>query len=233
MIAPMTQTKENDHERYFRWFCDDLKENGYLKRFDRELETFRVSPKIKYKHEEHFKVKENKIKDFTLFSETNYTYDARLIWTEKALNIFTEILDFGGHFVFGMPTFVSHRMEIDGVIEIVSYVDVKPHYKAVAFGGGKMASFYTFPFKQKALYMLKGLYINKVVPVHSGKHGKTTCLFATTFVPNRYLYHDKAEGLRSIPYPKRSLVSYAAQKKKIIDDLLRVKNSKGKQTTLL
>lgn len=231
--APMTKTTENPHEMYFRWYCEELQQHGYLESFEREPETFLITPGINFKREKHFKVKPNELEEFELFPKRTYTYDFRLIWTKKAINIFTEILDFDGYFVFGMPTFVSHRINLNGQIKIVSYIDVKPHYAAVAFGGGKMKSYYTFPYVQKSLYIMKGLYINKIVPIHTGKHGRSTCLFATTFVPNRYKRTDKSLDQRNIPYKVRSLLSYCQQKEKIVNDLLKIKQGKNQQTSLL
>jgi len=233
-----TNTKENDNEMFFRWYCEELIQYGYLKRIDREPELISVFPKLTHKKEKHLKVQENYTEEIVMFQATNYTYDFRLIWTEKAINIFTEKYDPDGHFVFDRPIFVSHQILLENGIELVSYVDVKPHHAAVRFGGGKMASYYTFPFIQKYLFMSEGLYINKAIPVHTGKHGQSTCLFAQTFVPNRYLYTDKSEKLRKIPYRKRSITSFVAQKQAIVDSLLSVIKSKKKliinqQQTLL
>jgi len=119
---------------------------------------------------------------------------------------------------------------LDTGIELVSYVDVKPHFAAAAFGGGKMASYYTFPYIQKYLFMSQGLYINKIIPIHTGKHGRSTCLFATTFVPNRYLYTDKSGKFREIPYRKKSITSFTEQKQGIVDGLLKIKESKLNNT---
>jgi hypothetical protein len=218
---------------YFRWYCDDLIKHGYLESFEREAEKFRVLPKVDYKREKHLKTKENGFETISLFPETNYTYDFRLIWSEKALYIFTEPIEFDGFFVFGHPPFVSNWIEINGVVKMVSYIDVKPHYKAVEFGGGKMKSYYTFPFIQKYLYMTKGLYINKTIPIHTGKHGISTCLFASTFTPTRYVYTDKSGEERKIPFRKKGILAYCEQKSKIVDELLFIKKNKSTQVTLL
>jgi hypothetical protein len=232
-VTSKTATTENPIEREFRWYCEELQKHGFLKRFEREAETFIVLDSIDYQREKHYKTKPNTHERINLFRETTYTYDFRLIWTQKALNIFTEIITPGGSFVFGIPIFISHYITINGVEEIVSYVDVKPHHSAAQFGGGKMASYYTFPFIQKYLYLTKGLYINKIIPTHQGKHGRTTNLFATTFVPNRYLYTDKSGALRTIPYSKRSITSFVNQKEKIINDILKLKDNQSQQTKLL
>ena len=222
-----TETTENLNEMYFRWYCEELVQYGYLKRFEREPELISVFPSMKYLKEKHLKVQENYTEEISMFQETNYTYDFRLIWTEKAKYIFTEQYDPDGHFVFGMPIFVSHMIALDSGVELVSYVDVKPHYAAVQYGGAQLGSYYTFPFIQKYLFLTQGLFINKAIPIHTGKHGVTTCLFATTFVPNRYLYTDKSGAFRKIPYRKKAIVGFTEQKQGIIDDLLEVKRKKA------
>lgn len=226
-------TKENPGEMYFRWYCEELLQYGYLESFDRELEKFSILPDQVHRRERHLKTKENQFEEFNLLQAINYTYDFRLVWTEKALNLFTEIYIPDGYFVFGQPEFISHRILIDDVPKIVSYVDVKPHVSAAQFGGGKNASYYTFPFIQKFLMYTRGLYINKVIPTHAGKNGVNTCLFAKTFVPNRYRYTDSSGDLRKIPYRQHSIVSYCTQRQGTIDEVLRDKHNKNSQQTLL
>lgn len=229
-----TTTQENDHEMFFRWYCEELIEFGYLKRIVREAEMLSVFPKQVHKIEKHYKSKKpNSTEEITLLQETNYTYDFLLVWTEKAVNIFTEQYDPDTYFVFGKPVFISHKVMLDTGIELVSYIDVKPHIAAVTFGGGKMSSYYTFPLIQKYLMLSKGLFINKAIPIHSGKHGRSTCLFAVTFTPNRYRYTDKSGALRNIPYRKKSITSYASQREAIIKELLGFKADKESQQTLL
>lgn len=227
-------TKENPNEQYFRWYCEELIQYGYLKRIDREPELLAVFPKLVHKKEKHYKSKkENTIEEHVMFQPTNYTYDYRLVWTEKAINIFIELYNPDTHFIFGGPIFVAHNIVLDTGIEIVSYVDVKPHFAAVMYGGGKMASFYTFPLIQKYLFMTNKVYINKIIPINTGKHGVNTCLFASTFVPNRYRYTDKSGDLRKIPFKQRSIVSFTTQKKEIITNLMKSRNEKNNQTSLL
>jgi hypothetical protein len=231
-----TATKENPIEMYFTWYLDELVSNGFLKSYEREPETMIVLDSHSFKRERHLKTKENPLEDITLLPAITYTYDYRLVWHSSALNIFTEVYKPDGHFRFGIPTFISHYIEINGMPEIVSYVDVKPHYSAASFGGGKMASFYTFPFIQKFLMDSKGLYINKAIPVNQGKHGINTCLFAQTFTPNRYEFTDAGQQLRKIKFKKTSITSYVSKQRAIINRLLddiAKKNLKNNQQTLL
>lgn len=228
-----TKTTENPHEMYFRWYLEELQEQGFIKKFEREPELLAIFPKLTHKREKHFKSKPNTLEVFNMFQPTNYTYDFRIIWTDKAMNIFVELYEPDGFFIFGQPVFVAHHIKIDDIIEVVSYIDVKPHNAAARFGGGKMASYYTFPLIQKYLFMSKGLYINKIIPIHTGKHGRGSCLFAITFIPNRYKWTDTAKQLRAIPYRSKTLISFVTQKKGVTDAILREKHEKNSQQTLL
>ena len=234
--ASTFKTKENPGERYFTWFCDELVSAGYLKSYSREPETINVLKSYPHLREHHLKTKENTFIEFNLLQEINYTYDYRLIWTDKALYIFTEIFQPKGYFKFNTPQFISHEIMINGVKEIVSYIDVKPHFAAAQFGGGKMASYYSFPYIQKFLLTMRGLYINKVIPTNTGSHGISTCLFAKVFVPSRYLYTDAGKQLRKIPFRKSTIVHYVNRRQAIIDGFLQMqkaKDQKGTQGTLL
>lgn len=227
------KTQENDGEMYSRWFFEELVEYGYLKRFDREVETLNVLPAKKHKREKHFVKKKNTEETFTLLNELNYTYDFRLIWNEKAIHIFTDVYEKNGVFKYGQPHFISQWIVVNGVKELVSYVDIKPH-SAVAAYGGNLSTFYTFPLIQKILMITRDLFINKMIPVNSGRHGVNTCMFAQTFTPNRYRFTDGGGQLRSsIRFSVKTITSFAEQRKGIIDKLKKEESLKNTQQTLL
>ncbi len=223
------KTKEHNDEMYFSWYLDELVAHGYLKRYYREPETIVVMPSYKYKREKHYKTKPNEHEEISLFQSITYTYDFRLIWEEKAKYIFTEVFQKkeDASFKFGIPTFISHYVTIAGEVELVSYVDVKPHQSAAQFGGGKLASFYTFPFIQKILLSTRGLYINKAIPRNSGKYGLRTCLFATTFTPSRYKFTDIDSRLRKIKFRVVPITTYVKNQQAIIDDALAIEKKKN------
>lgn len=236
MNKKQNSTYENPIEMYFRWYLEELKQEGYLKDFEREAETLIVLNAFEYNREKHFKTKENVREPFNLTPAITYTYDYRLVWDKKALNIFTEPMHEGGCFRFGVPPFISHYIELMDEQEIVSYVDVKPHASAAQFGGGKLSSFYTFPFIQKFLLEKYHIYVNKIIPINQGKHGVNTNLFATTFTPRRYNLTDKGQMQRKIPFKKTTLHTFVERRKSIVEDLLRdieKKNAKNNQQTLL
>lgn len=219
-------TEINDHEQYFEWYLDELEAHGFIERYDREPETLLVVPPYIHQREKHLKKSENKIEDFALLSAMEYTYDYRIIWKDKAINIFTEIFDPEKPFKFGQPHFISHWMMLEGFHNLVSYVDVKPHFKAAQYNQG-MSSFYTFPFIQKILLFTRSIYVNKVIPINSGRHGVNTCLFAKTFTPNRYLFTDKASMKRKIKFRTVTISSYHKRMQNIVEQY--EENEKAKQ----
>lgn len=232
-MAKKKSTYENPGEMYSRWYFEELIKHGFVKSIEREAETMLVLPSKKHSKVKHLKQKENSLTTITLLQDISYTYDFRIIWSETALNIFTEIFYEGVPFVYDVPPFVSHLIDINGVSEIVSYVDVKPHSAAARFGGGNLASFYTFPFVQKFLMNKYGIYINKMVPTNTGKHGISTCMFAKTFIPNRYLFTDGGSQHRSIKIKKTPLLSFVKYKKELINTLVKQNKAKTSQTSLL
>jgi hypothetical protein len=224
-IKAATQTTENDFEMSFRWYCEELVSRGYLKSFEREPESFCVIPAQTHKREKHYKSQENILEDFNLLAALNYTYDFRLIWEEKAVYIFTEVHLKGGSFKFGKPTFVSHFIEINGVKEIVSYVDVKPPSATSAFTG-KNSSYYTFPLIQKMLLEKYSIFINKTVPKNSGRHSLSTNLMAVTFTPNRYKFTDGGGQMRTIHFKRTTFESYVKRRTDIINGFLEAQKKK-------
>ncbi len=234
--ANTNSTKENPDELYFTWYLDELMHYGFLKNYDREPETLIVLPAYEHLRQKHFQTKANENENFNLTQPLTYTYDFRLIWEEAAIHIFTEAFRKGLPFKYGEPTFVSHYIKLHGGVELVSFVDVKPHVSAANFGGGKLSTYYTFPLIQKFLMATRNLYINKVIPKNQGKHGINTCLFAKTFTPNRYEYTDEARTFRKIPWKKTSITSYVNKQRNVLDMLEaqeNKKNAKNNQQTLL
>lgn len=228
-------TEENSGEMFFTWWLDELKHNGYIKRYDREPEFLQVLPPFVHQREKHYKTKPNEFEDFNMIPPINYTYDFRILWEEKAKYIFTEPFAKGEAFRFGMPDFVSHYIKLDGYTELTSFVDVKPHAASARFNTS-MSSLYTFPLIQKFLLHRRGIYINKIIPNNSGKNGVNTCLFAQTFTPNRYLFTDTGQQLRKIPFKKTTITSYTERRASIIESLfedIKKKETKESQIKLL
>ena len=76
-------TKENNIEKYFRWYCEELIKAGYIKRVDREAESLELVPRITHKKYKHFKSKASLAETFTLFPSRSYTYDFRILYCNE------------------------------------------------------------------------------------------------------------------------------------------------------
>lgn len=229
MNQKKNSTETNGHEMYFEWYLDELESNGFIEGYDREPETILVIPPYIHERELHYIKKENKTEEFALIKSLEYTYDYRIIWSQKAQHIFMDVFDPDKPFLFGQPHFIAHWIEIDGFNELVSYVDVKPHFVAAQFNQG-MSSYYTFPLIQKILMFMRSIYINKVTPINSGKHGVNTCLFAKTFTPNRFLFTDKASMKRKIKFRTVPLNSYVNRQKNIVEKYMDTEKAKKGET---
>lgn len=232
-MSQKNTTETNDIEMYFEWWLAELETAGFIESYSREAETMLIIPPYIHEREKHFKSKANTPEDFALIKSLEYTYDYRIIWNQKAIYVFTEVIEAGVPFRFGQPPFVSHWMQIDGFTELVSYVDVKPHFIAAQYNGA-MSSFYTFPLIQKMLMFTRSIYINKAIPINTGKYGVNTCLFAKTFTPNRYLFTDKAAQQRKIRFKTVTLNAFVKRQHNIMEMYDEMETSKiPTQQTLL
>lgn len=226
-------TQVNTLELYSLWYFQELQEQGFIKRVDRECESIEVLPDQFHIREKHWKTKANITETYRVEQARTYTYDYRVVWTDKALYYFTEVWDKEVPFKFGHPTFVSHI--VDG--EMVSYIDVKPHANVQAKGSRVVSSAYTFPFVMKILLYRYNLYINKMIPIPMANGGFNTAMFVVTFTPARYYYTDGGGMLRKVPkWNRQSLSIFLNKRGAVIEKRLReeqLKNEKGGQQTLL
>lgn len=231
-MSQKNTTETNGIEMYFEWWLQELETEGYIESYQREPETVMVIPPYIHEREKHFKTKQNEAEEYALIKSLEYTYDYRIIWNPKSIHIFTDVFESDKPFRYGQPPFVSHWIKIGEFTELVSYVDVKPHFVAAQFNSG-MSSFYTFPLIQKILMFTRSIYVNKAIPINSGKHGVNSCLFAKTFTPNRFLFTDKAAQQRKIRFRTVTLNAYVKRQQNIIETYSDIEKSKNVQQTLL
>lgn len=213
--------ERNQIEIYFDWWLSEMIANGYIKNSYREPETIVVSEPIEYGRIKRYKRKENTVEAFNLFPAIRYTYDELIVWTSKAEYLFYEIVNAQSVFQFGKPLFVAHKKEIDGVIEVVSYVDVKPTTSAQQ-KGAKVTSAISFPIKKRLCWENHGIYINKVVPIPMAGTGYSSALFILSFTPERFLLTDGGKRRRKIKWEDKlcNLHGYVKKKQDFIYNLL-------------
>ena len=197
-------TEKNNFEMYFEWWLDDLKEEEFITEYVREPQTFTLKPEVEVSYPKGKKIL--KIEKQTILNPITYTPDYKVAFTQKGVNIlFLVISEMGSipekynrnlHFLF----LENLRSLKDNVY--ILYFDVKAPAKAVRFSSG-LGSTREFPIKQRLMYDLKGIFVNKVVPV-----GSSTSLFEKTFYPKRYFQTDKERGLRKDMENKRTIKDF-------------------------
>jgi len=149
---------DSDEEKYFMWFLEELRAEGYVKDFTMQPPAFRLSDEISYiwnkakptKKEPHRMER----KESVMLEASEYTTDAHIIWTNKADGIFYTLNE---PTKYGCPLFIAHLILRDGETNAESYVEVKPK-----FDMQNMTRL--FVTKQKWIYQLYKVYINLFIP---------------------------------------------------------------------
>ena len=197
-------TEKNNFEMYFEWWLDDLKEEGFITEYVREPQTFILKPEVEVSYPKSKRIL--KIAKQAILNPITYTPDYKVAFTQKGVNIlFLVISEMGSlsekynrnlHFLF-----VENLRSLKDNMYVL-YFDVKAPAKAIRFSSG-LSSSREFPIKQRLMYDLKGIFVNKVVPV-----GSSTSLFEKTFYPKRYFQTDKERGLRKGMENKRTIKDF-------------------------
>lgn len=212
------KTEINDLEKYFEWWLNELVDIGFVKWYKREAEVF-VIPSSTYGRLKRFKTKDNVLEVFNLFPQIEYSYDYIICWEPVSEYIFYEIVDDSELFQFGKPSFIAFNREIDDKKCVVSYVDVKPT-NSVQRRGGKVSSSITFPLKNRMLWDLQRVYINKVVPMPMSGTGFHSSLFTTTFTPRRYVYTDGGKAIRKVHFVIKTFKEFLVERTQFIKTTL-------------
>lgn len=211
----MNNEYRSQEELYFSWYLDELQLKGYIEKYEYEPAPYKIFNKAITSWEEQKKTKVN-LRDAHLIDESEYTVDFRIYWTEKAKGVFI-----GGKPSWKRPYFLG--CEFSPIFDKgISTIDVKGD--VLAHQGRKNYGAFSFPFKQKLMWLVNGIYVQKVVPIK---------LFRDTFVPKRYMFTDSGKQTRKITIKKagkrvmmeiRTLEEYV--------DMVKVKEDNGAQQNI-
>lgn len=152
----------NTEERYFSYYLDELVEKELIEGYTYEVVNFELTPKYTFPYTKVTKLKtKTKVeeKEKTLFQPMTYTPDFIINFEPKAAHI--------ANSPHKLPIFITSKGTM------TCYVDVKP-----SFGRATNSTNWTFPIKQKIMYHLHRIYVQKIVPFE---------LFEKTFVPKKVL----------------------------------------------
>lgn len=180
----------DSYEEYqFVMYLKDLKQNNYIKNFEKNTISLEIYPAAKIDIKYLNKKNIINIKEKHLLHNLSYTYDFKIEWLPKAKNVFyinlIEIFTFNEKLI---NKIYFHCLESD-----VSYIDVKG-----SFAGRNNNSAITFPIIQKILFS-KGQFIQKVIPKK---------LFKETFVPQKELLTSTGK-IRVFNFAIKTIKEYA------------------------
>lgn len=159
---------KNNEELFFSYYLDELKEKGFIERYEYEPETFELSPEVTFNYVKTTQLKtkvktENKTK--ALLHKHSYTPDFKIIPSNAGFEcrMFDYLLD-------SFPIFICSENAKNGMFDIAfpCYIDIKGAF------GGKLSTSITFPLNQKWMYQKYDIYVQKIKPFD---------LFKQTFMP--------------------------------------------------
>lgn len=154
-------TYKSTEEKWFSWYLDELKEHGLIEDYSYEEVTFELSPKQTFKYSKQLKTKSKTVEKI-LFRPLTYTPDFVINFEPKASSIANSPHRF--------PLFITSNSTL------TAYIDIKGTF-------GNKASDIRFPDKQKMMYHLHRVYINKIeIEANPSKQSK---IFEETFLPKK------------------------------------------------
>lgn len=162
---------KSKEELYFSYYLEELKEAGFIINWYYEKDKFELTPKVElpYKKQLVSKIK----KDFEfLLHPSSITADFTIEWDKSAENIF--------YLNPEIPVINVKDIPFRVLTDNISYVESK---QARTFKAN--TSDISFPYKQKFVYLLHGIFIQKIVPFNLKL--KPESLFSLTFVPDKVL----------------------------------------------
>lgn len=176
------QEYDSQQEMYFSWWLQELKDNGYIKRWNKSSIKFSLSLPIKVYDVEQ-------CKNYSLLQGHVYTADFDIIFEDKARGIFFN------HIGNVKPKNLIIKNTGNSNLCVIEI-------KATGRGVTKLRSHITFPINQKWVYHRYNVYVNEI---------EITNLFYYTFTPFRYLYTDTGRQKRKIHFPVFTLEEYLEQ----------------------
>lgn len=187
---------DSEEERLFYLYLEELKENGFVRDFTFHVETFNLFSGCSFYWKKETKNKPKEM-ETTLLQGHVYTPDYRVFWTEKAKGIFVGDINDCTINLKTVP-FISNS---DFGKELGSYIEVKP-----SFDMNNMQRL--FSINQKWVFKDYNIFVQKVIPV-----GKSTCLFAKTFVPKEAMLTAKTKKPKTYKFKTRSLQEFLGELK--------------------
>jgi hypothetical protein len=183
---------DSEEERLFFLYCEELKENGYIKNFTFQPNSFLLSDNVTFDWIKVMKTKEKKMVS-TLLQPHSYTPDFWIEWNPKFYGKFYLDIHDGKNKLDSVP-FINN-IDNNGN-DIGSYIEIKP-----SFDMNNMTRL--FVINSKWMYQEHRIYVQKIIPI-----GKKNCLFANTFVPQKAMFTLKTNKPKKYKFETKSLEEF-------------------------
>ncbi len=152
----MDKIFDSNEELHFSWYLEELLENELISEWNYNKKSLEITHKQLFPHNN---------KEYNLLRNMEYTYDFDCTWTTKGLDLLCAIR--------GQKSKKKYKDLPFKVIGNKSYIDVKGIYTHK-----NRVTDVTFPIKQKIIYALFDIYVQKIIPIK---------LMSLTFYPTKYI----------------------------------------------
>ncbi len=175
---------DSDEELYMSWWLDELIKTGYIKRIVYQPKSFDLSKRVTSDFYKPYKRSGGKYITEVILGGHIYTTDFAIIWEQKAINIFTTLIDsdlrkrVARSFQYILCDYSKEKDMY------YSYIEVKPIYDKHNMTREAIIN-------QKWVWVKHGEFINIIIPQK---------WFDKTFTPGRYTWTDKLKQKRAIKY---------------------------------
>jgi len=190
----MSNEKQFDslHEEYFEWWLEEGKQHDFVLDYKRSPSYELIEPQ-----ELHF---EKSDKPFKLFREATFQPDYTIIWNKENVNSGKQLIfqSLNGNIAPSKHSvFLGHE---DKNGNFYSVVDIKPDIMQRS----RSSTFHTFPINQKLMYLVNGIYVNKIVlyPASNSKKKLDNYLFVKTWTPKLFIDDRKYKTTRPGKFTK-------------------------------
>lgn len=182
---------DSPEEVHFYWYLQELKHLGIIKGFRTNVEPFELSEKKERSYIDKIKTK-SKTGVQTLLREHSYKPDYVVLWNEIYKDIFYSCYKSDMKLaLIWRGEYVKRPFITNGN---VSHIDIKGSYTL------RNSDNAIFSVNRKWVMDRYGVYIDKIT---------VPDVFIKTFTPNRYLYTDKTQSIRtSMKWQDRTIHQY-------------------------
>lgn len=165
----------NKEELYFNHYLAELQKHGYIYNFEYQPESFIITDSVSVRYYREIKFKKTKnMYEKHLLRDLKYTPDFKIEFTTKGYGWLFDVITHGN--IISNPNAIFFCCENRRDNTYTGYVDTKAPERGI-----KNDSFVTFPIKQKILFSMFRIYVQKVV---------VPDIFITTFTPAFVLYNE-------------------------------------------